>query len=271
MFDLHMHSDFSTDSESSPESMIEAAIHSGLSAICFTDHLDMDFPAPDAKHAPFLLDTPAYFQKMQQLKDAYRGRIEILIGVELGLQPHLADFHQRYLHTYPFDFVIGSSHLVHGEDPYEPAFFSGREESEAYTEYFQSILDNLSAFTQIDVYGHLDYVVRYGPNQNQYYSYTRYRDLIDAILQQLIRHNIGLEINTGGYKYGLGEPNPCAEIIRRYIELGGETFTIGADAHEPSCVGDHFAELKELLIQCGVRYIAKFKNRQAAYFPIEEI
>ena len=62
-----------------------------------------------------------------------------------------------------------------------------------------------------------------------------------------------------------------AEIIRRYIELGGETFTIGADAHEPSCVGDHFAELKELLIQCGVRYIAKFKNRQAAYFPIEEI
>lgn len=37
----------------------------------------------------------------------------------------------------------------------------GRKE-EAYLEYFGSILDNLKVYSNFDIYGHLDYVVRYG-------------------------------------------------------------------------------------------------------------
>ena len=47
-------------------------------------------------------------------------------------------------------------------------------------------------------------------------------------LKKLVDTNVGLEVNTGGYHYGLGEPNPCTAIIRRYRELGGEIITIGA-------------------------------------------
>ena len=34
----------------------------------------------------------------------------------------------------------------------------------------------------------------------------------------------GIEINTGGFKYGLGHPNPCEDILKRYRSLGGEKY-----------------------------------------------
>lgn len=67
--------------------------------------------------------------------------------------------------------MIGSSHVVNGIDPYYPAFYKGKTEHEAYTEYFESILDNLHSGADFDVYGHIDYVVRYGLDKNKYYSY----------------------------------------------------------------------------------------------------
>ena len=39
--DCHLHCHFSSDSEASPESMIDNAVRLGLSHICFTDHMTM--------------------------------------------------------------------------------------------------------------------------------------------------------------------------------------------------------------------------------------
>ena len=45
--DCHLHCHFSSDSEASPESMIDNAVRLGLSHICFTDHNDYDYPKED--------------------------------------------------------------------------------------------------------------------------------------------------------------------------------------------------------------------------------
>ena len=34
------------------------------------------------------------------------------------------------------------------------------------------------------------------------------------ILKTLIRKDVGLELNTAGYKYGLGHPNPTEAILK---------------------------------------------------------
>ena len=44
LWDTHMHSQFSGDSEAPQEEMISSAIEKGLAGICFTDHLDIDYP-----------------------------------------------------------------------------------------------------------------------------------------------------------------------------------------------------------------------------------
>lgn len=265
LWDIHMHSQFSGDSDSPQETMITAAIDAGLGGICFTDHLDIDYPDDPTL---FLLDLPNYTASVLALKEKYKDTFPVHLGIELGLQPHLAELHNDILREYHFDFVIGSSHVVHGFDPYYPNFYTGRKEEDCYREYFESILENIHAFDNFDVYGHIDYVVRYGPTKNTNYVWTQYQDVIDEILKLLVSKGKGIEINTGGFKYGLGHPNPTEEIIHRYRELGGEIITIGADAHAPQHIGYDFRKVPDILKNAGFEYFTVFKNRKPQFIKL---
>ncbi len=269
LWDTHMHSQFSGDCRSTPQSMVKAAISKGLCGICFTDHMDYDYPINPQDPVVFEFDTAQYHCAIEKLQQQYAGKLDILRGIELGLQPHLADRHTRLLQEQPFDFVIGSSHIVHGADPYYASYYEGKTEYEAYLEYFTSILENIQAFHNFDVYGHIDYVIRYGPNKNKDYSYQKYADILDAILKKLIHLGKGIEVNTAGFKYGLGHPNPCEDLLKRYRELGGEILTLGADAHQPEHVAYDFDKLPRLLHDCGFSYYTVFKNRKAEFISLE--
>lgn len=120
----------------------------------------------------------------------------------------------------------------------------------------------------MDVYGHIDYIVRYGPNKNRDYSYGKYRDILDVILKTILDKGLGIELNTGGYHYGLGEPNPCTEVIRRYRDLGGEIITIGADAHTPDKIAYDFSKAADLLRECGFSYYTVFKERTPQFLKL---
>jgi histidinol-phosphatase (PHP family) len=168
----------------------------------------------------------------------------------------------------PFDFVIGSSHCVRSIDVYYPAFYEGRTEDEAYREYFEAILENVNSGADFDVYGHLDYIVRYGPNKNREYSYRKYAEVIDEILRQLIARGKGIELNTAGFKYGLGHPNPTEEILSRYHELGGEILTLGSDGHKPEHVAYDFEKIPQLLKNAGFSYYTVFRRREPEFIPV---
>ena len=131
LWDCHMHSSFSADSDTPMEVMIHRAVETGLQGITFTEHLDPDYPVtPD--NLDFSLDIPAYKEKLAELSDIYKDKIQVRFGIELGLQMHLGEYFDSLLSQTPFDFVIGSSHLVHGYDPYYPEFFEGRKEFLCY-------------------------------------------------------------------------------------------------------------------------------------------
>lgn len=263
-WDTHMHTHFSTDSEALPEDMIKASIARHLDGICFTDHMDIDYPEPDS----FVFDADKYFSEMLSLSHSYSDKIQVKIGIELGLQPHLATTHRALIKSHPYDFVIASSHLVDGMDPYYPEFFQKMGKKEGIIRYFQSILDNIDAYDDFDVYGHLDYIVRYAPDQAKDYSYREYADIIDSILSKLISMGKGIEVNMAGFKYGLGFPNPHTDILKRYRSLGGEILTLGADAHKPEHIAYDYHRLPSLLKECGFDYYTVFKNRQPEFIKI---
>lgn len=262
--DFHLHTSFSGDSDAAAEVQIRQAIALGMKELCITDHHDYDV----VSDIDFTLNLDAYLPCMTRLQQEYASQIRVNIGIELGLQSHLKDYLEQLAAAYPFDFVIGSCHFIDGIDPYFPIYFQGRTEREAYQRFFEVSLQRIQTIDCFDSFGHLDYVVRYGPNQNREFSYASYRECIDPILKTLVEKGKGLECNTGGFKYQLGHPNPCEEILTRYRELGGEILTIGSDAHAPEHIGFAFDRLKDLLLSCGFRYYAVFHNRKPEFIKI---
>lgn len=257
--DYHMHTSFSKDAYSKPEEMIEAAIQKGLQTICITDHMDKDVMI---RGEEFIFDTDLYFEKIQDLQQKYKGKIEVLIGVEVGMQPHLSEYFKEYTRKYPFDFVLGSVHVIGGVDPYYPEFFEGKTDTQAFREMLDETIENIQLYSDYDSLGHLDYIVRYGRNREKEYSYEKFKEQIDFILKFLIENGKGLEVNTAGLKYGLPFAHPHPDIIKRYVELGGEIVTLGSDAHKPEHVAYDFEKVKPLLQECGVKYLTKFKSRK---------
>lgn len=267
--DCHLHSSFSGDSDTPMEDMILKGISLGLKTMCFTEHHDIGFPdSPDGPGSIFLLNTDSYLYDLIRLKEKYRDKIRILFGVELGLQSELMRQLAVYAKSYEFDFIIGSSHICHLRDPYYPDFYEGRSERDAYLEYFGSILENIKKISNYDVYGHLDYVVRYGPRRDENYSYLLYKDILDQILTALIDKGKGLELNTGGYLKGLKDFHPCADVLKRYRELGGEIITIGSDSHDTGSIAGAFDKASQVLKFCGFRYYTIFEKRSPEFIKL---
>lgn len=264
--DFHTHTRFSSDSEASPESQIEKAISLGMKKICITDHMDIDFP--EKYGLPFIFDYNEYYPYLQSLKEAYSGKIDILTGVELGIQPHLKDALYAYAGGHDFDFIIGSTHLVDRVDSYYPEFWDKSSEHDVLMRYFNEVLVNLHTFSDFDVIGHIDYVVRYTPTKGTLYNCHDYDEIIDEILRFVIGHGIGIECNTSKMGIGALHCNPHEDIIKRYKELGGEIITLGSDSHQPERLANKFDEAGELLKAAGFKYYTVFKNRKPEFLPL---
>ncbi len=268
--DYHIHSSFSGDCDTNLEDIITAAKAKGLSTICITDHYDMDFPiikeAPDLK---FELDIPSYIKALQELRDKLSPDFDLRIGIELGTMPSTLDKLTDYVNNNPyFDFIIASTHIVDNMDPYYPSYYEGRSIKDAYKRYFEDELYAVSNFTSYDVYGHLDYILRYGRDPENPFDPKDFMDLFEEIFKQIISKGKGIELNTGGLYKDLKQTHPCKEYLKLYKELGGEIITVGSDAHMPDKVGYGFDVAKELLLESGFKYYCTFKDRKPTFNKI---
>lgn len=261
--DYHLHTSFSADSEAPMEDMILAAIDKGLEEIAFTDHVDFD---PRYTHPDYNL----YIPYLEELKFKYKNDITIRLGIEVGLENTKADLVNTITAAFPFDFIIGSSHSVKCLDLYydQNEYFSERTKQEAYNTYFEEMLLNIRTCTDFCVYGHLDFVSRYGLYEDNSVNYMEYAPFIDAVLKELIERGKGIEINTSGYRYGINGCYPSLEILKRYKALGGEIITVGSDAHFAKDAGDHVKEAYELLLAAGFKHITVFKGRQPKFITL---
>lgn len=268
--DMHVHSCFSSDSKEKPVSIIETAIEKGFSYVYFTDHHDTDFPV--SKEEPdmnFQLDFPAYIECLTKLREQYSKKIQLCIGVEQGICPEVADKVTTIANQYDFDFIIGSSHLtslING-DPYYPEYYTGMNYIDAYRKYFMSEVENVRLTSAFDVYGHLDYAVRYCPDKSFLYQFEDYQDIFEELFKLLIEKGKGIEINTAGIRK-IGFAHPHMDALRLYREMGGEIITIGSDAHTKKDIGFGFDVAEEMLKSCGFRYYTVFKDRKPEFITL---
>lgn len=268
-FDTHIHTDFSTDSDTPLHLQIKQAEKMGLEGICITDHMDFDFPPEEmdfeVKGVPFSFDVEQYQKEIQEIS----GNIKVLTGVECGLQnsASVIEKNTSLFENYSWDYIIGSLHLVDKKDPYYASFWENKEPKKCIQNYFVALYENIKQFQQINSLGHMDYIVRYAPPSYEY-QVKNFMDIIDEILRFIIHKDIALEINTSGWKKEGRCQNPHFEIIKRYVALGGQLITIGSDAHSPNYMAYQFEKLPALLKKAGLHQYCVYDKRKPVFLDL---
>lgn len=267
--DTHLHTSFSTDSDTPLVNQITKAGELGLEGICVTDHMDYDFPPeeyPDSPEPePFTFSLDDYAEAIEQC--CKTSSIWVGTGVECGLQNTKSVIQKNSLLSSDtrLDYMIGSLHLLDKKDPYAASFWTGKDTKECVRSYFESLYENIQAFSSFDSLGHMDYIVRYAPADFVYVP-KDYMDITEAILSFLIRKDIALEINTSGLHSSKKMQNPHVDILQQYIALGGELITIGSDAHTPDNIATHFDEVSEIMKKIGLSQYCVYKQRKPIFY-----
>lgn len=253
LFDTHMHTRFSTDARMTMREAKAKGRDLGL-GIIITEHMDLDYPQPEA----FTFDVDEYFR----VYGPHRGDA-VLLGIEIGMRPDLVKENAALIGRYPFDFVIGSIHVIDRIDIYQEDFYHGRTKAEVYGQYFASMLTCLEGYDFIDSLGHIDYISRYARLADPELHYAEFAAALDAVLGRVAAGGKALEINTRR----LDSADTVAALLpiyHRFRQLGGELVTIGSDAHTARDIGNHFPVALDMAEACGLRAVY-YKDRRPEY------
>lgn len=262
LFDDHVHSCFSIDSDASIAALCQAALAAGLSGLAITDHFDTD--PLDTGYGVY--DFGRIRTAVEQARRVYGGRLAILTGAEVCFQPPFTRRVVDFLGACPLDFVLGSVHYVRRE-LVRCSYFARHPAGEAYDAYFAAVEETVASGL-FDSVGHLDVIRRYGLETGAPLDLEPHWPRIERILRLMIDRGTALEINASGWRRGCGGPFPLEAILRRYGELGGRRITAGSDAHSVAQVGCDVARALDLARRLGFTHLTRYVGRQPQLIPL---
>lgn len=234
--DLHIHTEYSCDSEAIMEDYLKKAIENNMKYICFTDHVD--FNKNDYGYGYYNADK--FFETYNKMQERYGDKIHLLSGIEFS-EPHLYKHELEKLSKHPYDFIIGSIHWVGGMFPCQEI----RNKYPAhrfYELYWQEVLKAVEA-GGFDCMAHIDFPKRY------YGEVVYETTLMNEIFTRMKKNNIVMEINTSSLRKGLISSLPDLDLLMLYKNNGGTYVTIGSDAHSVEDLGADNNYAKDLIKQ----------------------
>lgn len=273
--DYHTHTVFSDDSNYPMEECVKDAISLRIKEICFTDHVDYgvkydlkDLKPEEVEGKVLNVDFEKYFPEIERVKELYKGNISIKTGLEFGVQKQTISQYEELFKKYPFDFIIMSVHEIDNKELWNHSFQDGKTEAEYYSLYFENIYYLVQNFHNYSVLGHLDLLKRYD-EKDGYNPFVENKEIITKILKYIIADGKGIELNTSTKKYHLDDLMPSRDILRLYLELGGEILTIGSDSHcKKDLTNSHIEELKQELREIGFKKFCTFEKMQPTFHEL---
>ncbi len=264
LVDFHVHTDNSNDAHDSLMVIGEKAVAKGIRALAVTDHAECQRYWKDSFN---LAIRNSYFEAMKA-ETAFRGQLALMAGVELGQPLHNLEAATDVLKSNPWDFVVGSLHLVKGSTDFWRVDYQTADVSALLEQYFQEIYD-MVLWGQFDTLAHITYPLRYIEGREKIpVNLKDYDEQIHNILSCLAKQDIALELNTQGYRTDYGKPTPDLEIFKLFKQLGGKYVTIGSDCHYAVDVGANISDGLQLLQAAGFDCITIYDHREPIQIPI---
>ena len=255
---LHAHTKY-CDGKNTAEEYIIEAIKQGFKSVGLSGHSYMYF---DEAACMTQLGTLEYVSELKQLKEKYKDKIQVYIGIE-------ADYYSGYNKlldkNFGFDYRIGSVHYVKNKkdeiyycvdntpELFEVAIseYSNNDESEFIKAYYDNVT-NMIITQKPDILGHLDLPKKFNKNSKFFDETSKwYTEKIDEVLNVIKDNNTIVELNTGGISRGyISEPYPSIDILKKIKNLN-IPITISSDAHESKNLSFYFKETIDLLKKIG--------------------
>ena len=251
MFDQHVHSSFSFDSNEDLENYINV---SNNSDIITTEHLDFENPIINYKDSS--IDYLKYVGQIKNLNKKYSNKF--FLGIEIGYTPNSEKRIEDFLKDKNFNLKLLS---IHQNGNYDYMCVNKKLISleVLIQEYFEQIIQALESSIEFNVLAHFEYGLRMID-----ISVTDFDNLasvfLNKIIELIVKKEIAFEVNTKSmYKYK--KENLYNYIIEKYIKKGGRLFTLGSDAHNIKEYAYKFDEAKNFLLSKNIKEIILFKDK----------
>ena len=259
-YDAHTHSCFSFDAvpAATLDAVCESAIAKGITHLALTDHYDINAVLDGI----YTYNISAAKNAVEEAKEKYGNLLTLSWGIELGSATQYPEAATAFLEKHKFETVIGSTHYMTGCDDFaylDMKNISHQDFSEAFRLYLAE-LTRMCELGHSDILAHITYPVRYYMRAGHRIDLSYCRDELADLLTTAIDHGMLLEVNTSGYRQGMGGPLPEASVISLYKDLGGRLISIGSDAHHPDDIAANFKEAEELLKSLDMNKIAFIQN-----------
>ncbi|WP_067725798.1 histidinol phosphate phosphatase domain-containing protein [Oceanobacillus damuensis] len=259
---------------------LEEALAKGIKEVGIVDHLyrfketrayfekymDLTSDEIGAQQAQWLdkvmvrsLDEFVSFIQSQKEIWAERG-IQLRLGIEAdyfsGGEAELASL----LNAYDFDYIIGSVHFYDGwgfDNPELQHRFKNYNLKELYRNHFETV-KNAAKSNLFNIIAHLDNIKVFNFRPDETSLIEMYRNVAET----LAANNIATEVNPGlYYRYPVKEMCPSTTFLEILIEAG-VAFTMSSDSHFPNDLGIYSNEIKNILLNKGIKEIATFQQKQ---------
>lgn len=266
-FDLHTHHDRCGHARGKIRDYIEAAIENGLNMIGIADHSpyfsseeDQPFPHIAMGKSQF----PEYINEVLKLKQEYRDKIEVLLGVESDFFPEHVESYRSCYDRYPFDYIIGSVHQVDGVNIFKKDRWDGLTEQEKIRtkETYYDLIDQSARSGMFQILGHIDAMKGFYPSFSSIQTAA-----VEHTLKVIGECDIAIEINTSGKTKDVGGWYPSDDILELARHYGVKV-TFGSDAHDPERVGDEFEMVRDHLKKIGFKEWVYFKEKKRLAVPL---
>ena len=255
MADYHIHTRLCRHAEGEPREYVERAIAVGLPELGFADHLPFVAgwtPSHDVAgdFAMRLDELDGYVSMVQDLASEYRDDVRILLGIEADYIEQTLDETARVLEDYPFDYVIGSVHIIGDRFPFDhPKLRDQLAEYGVDRMHLESLelVAKAASSGLFDVMGHIDQAKVFGlrPDDEDAVAVA-----VSVALHAIAAAGVALELNTAGWRKPACEAYPAPCILREAAGLQ-IPLTFGSDAHQPDDVGYAFERAATLAQDAG--------------------
>ena len=251
MFDQHVHSSFSFDSNENLENYINVCNENDMIT---TEHLD--FENPIINYEDSSIDYLKYIEEIESLNAKYLNKF--FSGIEIGYTPNSEKRIEDFLKDKKFNLKLLS---IHQNGIYDYMCVNKKIISldALIKEYFEQMIQALESSIKFNVLAHFEYGLRMID-----ISIIEFDNLASVFLNKLIelivKKEIAFEVNTKSmYKYK--KENLYNYMIEKYIKKGGRLFTLGSDAHNIKDYAYKFDEATKFLLNKNIKKIILFKDK----------